>query len=624
MRYTRDDVCAALRSSGLARGDIVFFSTSLGMLGIADGIASADDLNRLFLDAFREVLGDEGTILVPAYSYTFGASTASRPAVFDPASTPARIGPFPEYFRQQPGVLRSEDPMMSIAGLGPAAAELFRDLPPSSYGADSVFARLLHWPAKCCNVGLGPNWTPFIHHADWLARVPFRYDKLFAGEIVRDGRREPLDWLYSVRILSDAGRADAHRLGKLAEEAGIWRWAKLGRGRVYTAGYRAYFDFAMRELRRDPWIQATGPAGDPVQLEEERVGRRDCTLAWPPDAPWTEQMRALGAVPRPCVSDGFDAALRAVAAELPLTVHAYPSGTACYDWIVPEKWQCRRASVAGEDGRLLLSAPGGPGEVVAYSLAFEGEVGADELAAHLHVRPARPPFDERFMRRDWGFVCTAAEAARLTSRRYRVSIDSDVSFGRMSVGEVRVPGRGRRSLLVCVHLGDAPGQPETLSGVLIALDWLRQRKAAGPAELGVRLLLLPGTVGLAAWMAQYESELGDVVAAVTLRGLSGDAPHLVQLSRTADTLLDQRVRQLLPACDPHGRIAAYRQVWDEYPSGGNPLRRAFRDWGKLPMLTIGRRPVDAAASVAEPQLSTRLAQSRALLGQLLDGLPAGV
>ena len=43
-RYSRNDIVSALKSLGLLPGDIVFFSTSLGMLGIVDGISPCDGL----------------------------------------------------------------------------------------------------------------------------------------------------------------------------------------------------------------------------------------------------------------------------------------------------------------------------------------------------------------------------------------------------------------------------------------------------------------------------------------------------------------------------------------------------------------------------------------------------
>ena len=258
-KYSGEDIVNALRKLGLKRGDMVYFSTGLGFLGKAEGIKSSEDLNKLFFDAIRKVLGSEGTILIPTFSYTFGKSLANQPAVFDLIETKSETGPFPEFFRQQPGVSRSLDPMVSVSGIGPDFKELIADLPPTSYGKDSIFDRLTKTKAKICNIGLGTNWIPFIHHTDWLAKVSYRRDKLFFGEIHDGTNLYTQTWVYAVPISRANTMFHGHRLGKLAEDAGIWEWASLGRGRVYAAPYKSLFDFTIDSLKKDPWLTENAP-----------------------------------------------------------------------------------------------------------------------------------------------------------------------------------------------------------------------------------------------------------------------------------------------------------------------------------------------------------------------------
>ena len=136
--YKFSHIKNAFSDVGLRQGDTAYFSTGLGFIGPADDVKNEEELNQLYLKAMRQIIGNEGTILIPAYSYSIGKSTRQTPIVFDPLTTPAEAGPFPDFFLKQKGVVRSHDPMVSMAGLGPGAGILFKDLPPTSYGADSV------------------------------------------------------------------------------------------------------------------------------------------------------------------------------------------------------------------------------------------------------------------------------------------------------------------------------------------------------------------------------------------------------------------------------------------------------------------------------------------------------
>jgi aminopeptidase-like protein/aminoglycoside N3'-acetyltransferase len=517
---------------------------------------------------------------------------ASEPAVYDPANTPADVGPFPEYFRRQPGVVRSRDPMVSVSGLGPAAAALFADLPPTSYGADSVFARLTLTRAKCCNIGLGPNWTPFIHHADWLRQVPFRHDKLFTGLTIVGGRLERLSWVYAVRIAAAESRADAHRLGKMATDHGIWHFAPLGRARIYTADYREYFDFAMERMRDDPWLMAVGPPVDPLAREKERVGIERFSATLPPTAAPAEIAGTLGALRHDVVSDGMDAVLSSVADLVPLTIHAYRTGTHCLDWIVPEKWTCRRAELRDMAGKVVFSTDDNPLHAASYSLPFNGEVSREQLLRHLHSHPRDPeavPFRQDFTDRDWALCCSHETRAALTDERYRVTIDADYSYGRLKVGEVVVPGQRSESVLLCCHL-DHPMQINAgLSGMLAGLEVIKAGRKRHKPQLTLRLLLLPGPIGLAAWLSRHQALVPKLVGGLTLRMMARRLPYMLQLSEAGNTQMDRICQRILTDMDidRNGQIVTARRAFDEFPSGGNPLFVGTAP-PHFPMLTLAR------------------------------------
>ena len=589
--YTRDDIISALRSSGILHGDIVFFSTSLGMLGIADGISTDDGLNRLFYDCIQEALGASGTILAPTYSYTFGKSRANELALFDPGSTPSETGPFPEYLRKQPGVRRSLDPMVSVSGIGPACEDLMAGLPRTSYGAGCIFDRLTHTKAKCCNIGLGPNWTPFIHYADWLAKVPFRYDKLFVGNMMINNKPQKTSWVYAVPILSESSSANAHRLGKMAEEQGIWEWASLGRGRIYVAEYKDYFDFALANQKKDPWLTAMGSAADPIKLEEERVGTQVKRVNLPEQATYTNIALKLAPLVRETVSDGMDIALSILAEQLPMVIHRYPTGMNCFDWILPEKWICHEASLERMNGETVFSYAENPLFVRSYSLSYEGEVSRTDLLKHIAVHPTISkaiPYNQEFVDRDWGFCCSNEIRKSLTDDRYKVDIQTDFSYGELKVGEVTVPGNSPKTILICTYLDYPCHVNIALSGVLAGMEIIRARIKAKESGLSYRLLVLPGAPGFAAWLSRNQDIVPLIMGGLSLRMLSRPHPHLCQLSATGETMLDDVCKELFKSRDPESQIVPASAVFNEFPGGGNPLSEENGAWGNIPMVSIAR------------------------------------
>ncbi len=370
MKYTKKDIIKVLKSVGIEKSDTVFFSTSFGMVGIPPSfVKTQEDLNKLFLEAIREVLVD-GNIVVPTYSYTFGKSLASNLANFT-RYTPAEIGPFPNYVLKQSDAIRSIDPFVSVACIGKDCKKLLSNLSNVSYGEGSFFEKLVNLEnSKCCSIGLGPNWTPFIHYADYLSKVPHRYDKLFWGKI--EGKVYP--WIYSVRFVGDESYPYAHIAGREAENAGIWKYSELGRARVYAASCKKYFDFVMEKLNKNPWYLAKGPAIDVIKKEKERVKYLD-----------------IGG--------------------------EFVTGEWVGNFLIPERWGYKEAYLIGEDGKVYSTTPW------IHSLSIDKWLNYEEAKMHTSY------FSKNvFYNRDFGFV-----VKYLPKQKYRFLIKSEFGKGKMPI-----------------------------------------------------------------------------------------------------------------------------------------------------------------------------------------------
>jgi aminopeptidase-like protein/aminoglycoside N3'-acetyltransferase len=590
-KYSKEDIVSALRKLGIVCGDMVYFSTGFGFLGQAEGVKNSEELNQFFFDSMREVLGPEGTILVPTFSYTIGRSLASEPAVFDPVESKSETGPFTEFFRHQSGVGRSLDPMVSISGMGPGFKELIIDLPPTSYGADSVFDRLTKTNAKICNIGLGTNWIPFLHHADWLSEVSYRYDKLFFGEI-RDGNKlYKQAWVYAVPISRSDATIHGRRLGELAENAGIWKWVSLGRGRMYAASYKNLFKFSLEELKRDPWLTENDPSSEKSKsdLIKYEVVEYESSRT-PKKISFKDDLLLLYSLSRHVLSDGIDEAFELISHWTPIKVYKYPTGMSCLDWIIPEKWHCNEASLRTIRGKVIFSSKIEPFHAMSYSLPFEGEVSRANLFRRLHISELNKQaiaLKQTLLNRDWGLCCSQLTKNILEDKKYRVIIDSSFSSGLMSVGEVISSGQTNDTIILCAYL-DGPGQAnETLSGVLIGLEVLNSLRNAN-TKYTYRLLIFSGPAGFASWVSQNKELMPSVKGVLNLRCLGSVFSHNLQLSGLRESIFEQVCKTVMRQTDPESQFTEADKFFETLPSGMNPLLSNDRNCYNLPILTLYR------------------------------------
>ena len=257
--YTRDDLVAAIRGVGIAADDVVSLQVSLGRLGMPRDVApNYADLSNFVIDCFLHVLGPRGTLVVPTYTYSIG-----RGDVFEVETTPSAIGEFPDILRARPGAIRSRDPMLSNAAIGPASKAILRDISQSCYGEGSVFHNLRRSRAKICCLGISLYWSTFRHHIEEQAAVPFRFLKTFTGVVRENNSDSPERWFYFAAPRITNCEPYGLPLERKAREVGLVRVASVGRGEIMAIDAHEFFDFGCKAFAADPWLAAKGPPAPP-------------------------------------------------------------------------------------------------------------------------------------------------------------------------------------------------------------------------------------------------------------------------------------------------------------------------------------------------------------------------
>jgi aminopeptidase-like protein/aminoglycoside N3'-acetyltransferase len=579
--WTTTQLEEALRRVGIVGGDTVFFQVCAEALGPAQGGPDDAELAARMLDALRGVVGGQGTILAPTYTFSF-----CRGEEYDPARAKTRPGPwntftaFPEHLRSLPGAIRSGDPIFSVAGIGPRAEELLTKLPRTCLGEGSLHDRLRRAGGKIAILGVGLYEAIFRHHVEAVARVPWRYDKLFTGWVREAGTRRKEGWIYNVRILAPNGDPAGEALEALARRAGTAKSAPVGGGELVAVEADAFFRLTAAELAKDPWSTAKGPPGDPRAIEDARTSGPAAPARLPDGASMREIIDGLWQLPRDILSNGYDAALGALARQVPMTIHEYPTGTECWTWIVPEKWTCREAYLETMDGRRLFSYADHPLHVVSYSLPFEGVVSREELFRHLHVHGRLRdaiPFQFKYYERDWGLCCSQEQKEALTDDRYRVVIRTDFSMGSVKVGEILIPGRSEDTIVLCVHLCHPHMVNDDLTGIAVAIDVARALRSLPERRYTYRILIVPETIGTVAYLSHHEELIPKMKGGLFLEMLGKDHPHSLQSSMTGVEEVDLCFQEALRERDPQGWVGAYRTVIgnDERQFNGPGVRVPF-------------------------------------------------
>jgi len=241
---------------------------------------------------------------------------------------------------------------------------------------------------------------------------------------------------------------------------------------------------------------------------------------------WLERLFPLT---RSLTGEGNRATLRALQELVPLTIREVPSGTRVYDWTIPDEWSIRDAYIAGRDGRRIVDFHASNLHVVSYSEPVRGRFDWSALEPHVFTHPSLSdaiPYRTSYYRRTWGFCATRAQYDALAADGgpFDVCIDSTLAPGSLSYGELLIPGRSSREVLVSSYICHPSMANDSLSGVLLSAFLAREIAARPARECTYRFVFVPETIGAIAYCALNEAAMKRIDMALVVTTVGGRGP----------------------------------------------------------------------------------------------------
>ena len=249
------DIVNALKKSEIEKGDTIFVHVNLGAFGKLGTIIDRSDFANLYIEAFLEVIGQDGTIVTPTYTYSFCDGE-----IYDPDTTPSKVGLFSDEFRKRLDSYRSVNPIFSVSAIGKKAKNLTTNLSKSCFGNGSIFDKLQEMDnSKYVVVGVGYFICSQVHYIEQCMNVPYRYVKNFYGIIkIKDKTYEDVCEFY-VRHLDWDVNTNFDKIEQHLIDKELMKKIPLGQDFISTVKIRNICDEGAAMLKKDPNYFLTKP-----------------------------------------------------------------------------------------------------------------------------------------------------------------------------------------------------------------------------------------------------------------------------------------------------------------------------------------------------------------------------
>ena len=288
---------------------------------------------------------------------------------------------------------------------------------------------------------------------------------------------------------------------------------------------------------------------------------------------------------RSLTGEGVRETFRHIKEHLPgLTVHAVPSGTEAFDWVVPNEWEITEAYIEDSSGKRLVDFANNNLHVVGYSTAVDVSLSLDELQEHLHSLPDKPeaiPYVTSYYSDRWGFCLTHLQRMALVPDTYRAVIRSRKFQGVMNYAELIIPGESSKEVFLSTYICHPSMANNEVSGPSV-LTFVAKWLQSAPRHFTYRLVFLPETIGAIYYLSQHLEHLRQHVhVGFNISCVGDDRNYSFVSSRKGQTLADRIASHILPILSPSFIRHSFLERASDERQYGSPLV-------DLPLVSLSR------------------------------------
>ncbi|MEM1245769.1 MAG: DUF4910 domain-containing protein [Acidobacteriota bacterium] len=268
-----------------------------------------------------------------------------------------------------------------------------------------------------------------------------------------------------------------------------------------------------------------------------------------------------------------------------MQIHEVESGTPVLDWEVPREWNVREAWLEGPKGRVLDLAEHNL-HLMSYSTPVDLRLPLEELQEHLYSLPEQPeviPYRTSYYVERWGFCLPHAQREALEPGEYHAYIDSSLEPGSLTYGEVTIPGRSRREVLLSTHVCHPSMCNDNLSGVFTLTMLARLLGSVRNLRYTYRLVFVPGTIGSITWLARNQDAAGRIAHGLVVSNLGDAGKFHYKCTPSSDRPIDGCVVRAL------GRLGHDVQI-EPFSPFGYDERQYCSPGFDLPVGSLTRSP----------------------------------
>ena len=226
-----------------------------------------------------------------------------------------------------------------------------------------------------------------------------------------------------------------------------------------------------------------------------------------------------------------------------LQLKSFPSNKKVFDWTIPKEWKIKDAFIITPKNKKICELKKNFLHVVSYSKPVKKFINFNELKKNLIFLKNKPnsiPYATTYYKKNWGFCLSYNQYKKLKEGKYFVNINSKLFDGKLDYGELIIPGKSSKEILLSTyicHPNLANNETSGISLLTFITKWILQKKK----NYTYRIIFAPETIGSIAYLHKNFHRMKKNIIAGFILTCVGDNRSFSYLKTRDEYLLTNKI-----------------------------------------------------------------------------------
>ncbi len=198
--------------------------------------------------------------------------------------------------------------------------------------------------------------------------------------------------------------------------------------------------------------------------------------------------------------------------DIPIKIKSFSSGQKVFDWKIPKEWKIKDGYIKDYNGNKIIDIKNNYLHVASYSQSVKKKINFVDLKKKIFTSKLKNaiPYRTLYYKNDWSFCVSKNDLKKinyLKNKKFEVCINSNFKNGKMNYGELIIPGRSKKEVLISTYICHPSMANDNLSGVILTTLLAKYIKNLPKLKWSYRIVFIPETIGAIAYIKKNLKKL---------------------------------------------------------------------------------------------------------------------